>query len=156
MKDVLKFRRANTDGRHAFRTVFQGLAAELAKVEDPEFAASIIQQFGKRLKDAETITAARIGKFFRAKDTALLYLGLPVLAKAFDVVTKSTDSIGTYGAIAIAGIAALADVAKSGRKQWAPEEATYYCRLHRTFNGDTPVPLKMKRLDRMMDEFLNY
>ena len=85
----------------------------------------------------------------------LLYLGMPLLAKAFDAVMRSSDSIATYGAIAIAGIAALADVAKSCRKNWVPPEATYYCRLHDTFDGDTPVPLRMKRLDRMMNEFLN-
>jgi hypothetical protein len=155
MKGVLNFRRANVEGRHAFRSAFEEVAAELAKVEDSDYAQSIIQQFGRRLKEAETITAARIGEFFSAKDTVLLYLGMPLLAKAFDAVMRSSDSIATYGAIAIAGIAALADVAKSCRKNWVPPEATYYCRLHDTFDGDTPVPLRMKRLDRMMNEFLN-
>ena len=44
MKGVLNFRRANVEGRHAFRSAFEEVAAELAKVEDSDYARSIIQQ----------------------------------------------------------------------------------------------------------------
>jgi hypothetical protein len=155
MADVLKFRKANRDGRTAFRAAFEGLGSELARVEDPEHAELIVGQFSNQLKEANVVTAAKIKEFFADSENVLLYLAMPILTKAFELATKAPDSMFSLGALGFAGIATLADAAKTRRKEWVPAEATYLCRMHQKFYADTPFPTRMKRFDRMMDEFLN-
>lgn len=155
MGQLFKFRDANLEGRRSFREALDQLSEQLSKVEDPRFALEIISQYKKRLEQSQEITFARIREFFSGLEPCLLYLGLPVLAKAFDLTNTAKDSVEIVGAIGIAAIACLADVAKSRRKDWVPAEATYLTKLNEKFSETSPIPKTVRRLDRMMDEFIN-
>jgi hypothetical protein len=85
----------------------------------------------------------------------LLYLGLPLAGKILDSITGSHDSIAQLAGFGVAGIAALADITKTGRKEWVTKESTYYCKLKQEFDSKSPIPRRMRRLDRMMEEFVN-
>ena len=152
---LLKFRSANPDGRRAFREALNDLSEQLSKVEEHKFALELIDGFKKKLEDSQKITLAKVREFFSGTESILLYVGIPVLAKAFDLTASSTDSIVVMGTLGIATIAALADVAPSRRKEWVPAEATYLAKLRQQFSETSPIPKRIRRLDRMMEEFIN-
>lgn len=148
MKAVLKFREANSEGRKAFRQALKTLIEELSKVKDQDRARELVLSFIKDLQESEKITLARLREYFSQPQTILLYLGLPLFVKAFE------PALGLRG-FGLAAIWGLADVAKSRRSKWVPEEATYLAKLSKTFVGDNPFPGSMPNFDRMMNEFLN-
>jgi hypothetical protein len=127
----------------------------LSLVEDEEFAVELAKTFEKRLQESQKITVAHIREFFSQPESLLLYLGLPLAAKAYELAADVKHDVLSLGAFAIAGIAALADIAKSKRKDWNPAEATYYCKLKQEFDETSPLPKRMRALGAMMDEFMN-
>src|ERR1700733_197092 len=155
MSQLLKFRNANTEGRQSFRESLNRMSDRLSKVEDYKFALDLVDEYRKRLEESQKITFARVREFFSGLEPCLLYLGLPVLAKAFDLTGTARDSVEVFGAIGIATIASLADAAKSKRKEWVPAEATYLAKLRQRFDERSPIPRTIRRLDRMMEEFMN-
>ena len=155
MSQVLKFRNANPEGRRAFREAVNEMSQQLSRVEEQKFALELIDGFKKKLEDSQEITLAKVREFFSGAEPILLYLGLPVLAKAFDLTASNSDSIVVMGALGIATIAALADAARSRRKEWVPTEATYLAKLRQQFSETSPIPKRIRRLDRIMEEFMN-
>jgi hypothetical protein len=155
METVLKFCEANRDGREAFRAAMTDLAIGMTKIDDPRYLAEVIDQSRERLEESSRITVARIQEHFGQFQPLLIYLGLPLAARVIDSITGQHDSIGQIAAVGVASITALADIAKSGRKEWVSEEATYYCKLNRKFGPTSPIPYSMRYLDRMMEEFIN-
>jgi len=155
MSQVLKSRAANSEGRRSFRDAVEQMSASLSQVEDHQYALEVIDGYKRRLEESRDVTFARVREFFSGLEPLLLCVALPVLAKAFDLANSAKDSIEIVGAIGIATIMCLADVAKSKRKEWVPAEATYLARLHQRFDGTSPIPKRIRRLDRMMEEFMN-
>ena len=72
-----------------------------------------------------------------------------------EAITGAHGTMGLLAGFGIAGIAALADLAKTGRREWSTREGTYFCKLNREFSSSSPIPRNMKRLDSMMEEFVN-
>jgi hypothetical protein len=155
MKEVLAFRKANRDGREAFRSSVIDLAKQLAKIDDEQYILDIARDFQKRMVESREITLAHVIEHFWGVEPLLLYLGLPLAASAFQGITNIKGTIMAVGAFGIAGIGAIADVMKARRKEWVPSEATYYCKLKQAFDGRSPVPKRLRLPGVLMDEFMN-
>jgi hypothetical protein len=155
MKRVLNFSSANRDGREFFRSSVIELADEMTKIENPDHLREVAEQAKDRFEEAGNLNLARIREHFSQAQPLLIYLGLPLAGKVLDAITGNHDSVAQLASFGIAGIAALADIAKSGRKDWVSKEATYYCKLKQDFGSTSPIPRRMRRLDRMMEEFVN-
>jgi hypothetical protein len=155
MKEVLAFRKANRDGRAAFRSSVLDLAKRLATIEDEQFLLEIAADFKKRLEESREITFARVIEHFWGVEPLLLFLGLPLAASAFQGITDIKSTVMTVGSFGIAGIGAIGDVMKTRRKDWVPAEATYYCKLKQAFNARSPIPKRLRMPGVLMDEFMN-
>ena len=155
MRQVLKFCEANRDGRESFRNTLRELAEELTGIEDPNYLGDVLQQVKERFEQSKILNLNRIREHFSQVQPLLIYFGLPLAGKVLDSITGTHDSLGQVAGLGVAGIAALADVAKTGRREWVSKEGTYYCKLKREFTSMNPIPRNMRRLDRMMEEFIN-
>jgi len=155
MKKVLQFHLANAEGRQAFRSGLDGLAQELSKVEDQKYVREIVDSYMKRLHESEGLTLARLREYFAQRQPILLGLGVPLAVSAFKDFVDSHDTTMTLGKVGIAIISGLAGAVKDCRKGWVTTDASYLARLRENFVGDSPFPRRMRRLDKMMDEFLN-
>jgi hypothetical protein len=155
MKEVLAFRKANRDGREAFRSSVIDLGKQLAKIDDEQYILDIARDFQKRMVESREITLAHVIEHFWGVEPLLLYLGLPLAASAFQGITDIKGPIMAVGAFGIAAIGAIADVMKARRTEWAPSEATYYCKLKQAFDARSPVPKRLRLPGVLMDEFMN-
>jgi hypothetical protein len=155
MKEVLAFRKANRDGREAFRSSVNDLAKQLAKIDDEQYILDIARDYEKRMVESRKITFAHVIEHFWGVEPLLLYLGLPLAASAFQGITNIKGAIMAVGAFGIAGIGAIADVMKARRKEWVPSEATYYCKLKQAFDSRSPIPKRLRLPGVLMDEFMN-
>jgi hypothetical protein len=155
MRRVLKFCEANRDGREAFRGTMTELAERMTKIDDPEYLRDLVEQVKDRMEESGKINLARIREHFTKFQPLLIYLGLPLASKVLELISGKQDPIGQIASFGVAGIAALADIAKSGRSEWVARDATYYCKLRQQFDSSNPIPREMRSLDRMMEEFIN-
>ncbi len=155
MKKVLQFRDANREGRLAFRAALDGLAEELSRVEDRDYAREIVNRYMEKLQQSEGLTLARLKEYFSKRRSLVVGLGLPLAVSAFKEVVDSHDSQVVLGRLGIALICGLAGGVADCRKNWVPAEASYLAQLRDAFIGDNPFPPGIRRLDRMMEEFLN-
>jgi hypothetical protein len=155
MREVLRFCQANAEGKIAFRTAIHTIATGLVKIDDPNFLRDVAEQEKQRLEEASHLTLARIREHFSGFQPLVIYLGLPLATKVIDALTGNHDYVGQFASVGVAGIVALADIAKSRRKEWVSREASYYCELRRNFDSRSPVPRRSRPLYRMMEEFMN-
>jgi len=153
MSKVLKFRKANTEGRQAFRRAVDELAKQLSQVQEDAFAREVIGNFIRHLQESERITLSHIREYFSQPETLCLGLGVPLAAQIYHSLTGSSGKETTLAAISFSGIWALADVLKSCRKDWVPAEATYLANMRGCLGGNNPFPAPM--FNKMMDEFMN-
>src|SRR5260370_5735208 len=116
MRDVLEFRKANTEGRHAFHRAVESLSSKVARIDDGEYAKELVGSFIRELQASEKVSLAEIREHFSQPETISLCLGLPVAAKVFEVLSKSEDSAKSLGAIAFSLIYPLSDVLKGRRE----------------------------------------
>jgi len=125
------------------------------EIDDPNYLHDLAEQEKQRLEDASKLNLARIREQFSSFQPIVIYLGLPLAAKVVGAITGAHDYLGQFASFGIAGIVALADIAKSRRKEWVSCEASYYCKLRNKFNSISPVPRSSRPLYRMMEEFIN-
>lgn len=155
MDQILKFGESNRDGRESFRNALRAFADDLAKVDDPRFVSDVVNQLKDDFEQAKILNMSRIREHFSSIQPLLIYFGLPLAGKVLESITGVHEPMGLVAGFGVAGIAALADLTKTGRREWATREGTYYCKLNREFPTNSPIPRSMKRLDRMMEEFVN-
>jgi hypothetical protein len=155
MREVLKFREANSEGRQAFRRAVEELAVSLSRVEEESFARDLIVSFIRNLQESERITLARIKEHFAEPERAWLCLGVPIAARICEILSNSGTAAATLSAVSLSFIYALADVLKSRRKDWVPAEATYFAGLRESFIEDSGIPPSIRRFGSMMNEFMN-
>ncbi len=155
MKEVLAFRKANRDGREAFRSSVTDLAKQLAQIDDEQYVLDIATDFQRRMEESREITFAHVVEHFWGVEPLLLYLGLPLAASAFQGISNIKGVIMAVGSFGIAGVGAIADVMRARRKEWVPTEATYYCKLKQAFDAKSPIPKRLRLPGVLMDEFMN-
>ena len=51
------------------------------------------------LQEAEKVTLARLREYFSQPQAMFLYLGVPLLVKAFETAAKSTNGTGVFGKV---------------------------------------------------------
>jgi len=159
MNKVIEFRKKFEEGRQLFRSSVMSLSKELTRVEDPKYAKEVIEEFQNKLNTTKKSILKSLGQTVADATAAALSIGVPTTLTAIGAFVSMGDpfdfqQFGQAGMIGV--VATLSDVLRNRRKDWSPNESSYYLQLNKVFKNDGgEIKLSIPRYDRIIEEFIN-
>lgn len=158
MRTVLEFRKQSAEGRMQFRSGLATLAADLAEIEDPQFARERVDMFMNALRSAPEVRNNGLRVFGDHFTSMLLSVAVPMALAAFSVFALGAPfdpfrGINIVDSVVIGAVAALGQAGLEYRQGWSPSKATYFLGLEGEFGNEHK--LEAPQFCRRMEEFIN-
>lgn len=158
MESVIDFRKRTEEGRAAFRGSVADLLLELRGIHDKAYFARRIAKFDADLSRLKKPIAEALKADARDIGYALFSVGLPTTLTAFGALAIGSDpwTWNDLGSSAFIGfISTLADHQRARRKNWTPQDASYWLSLKSAFSDGKKVSYKLPEFHRSFEEFMN-
>jgi hypothetical protein len=134
------------------------LLLELRNVHDEKYFKRRIAKFDESLSRSKKSIAEALRADAGEIGYAALSVGLPTTLTAFGALAVGGDpwTWNNLGQSAFIGtVSTLADYRRARRKNWAPQDASYWMSLKKEFAGEDGRQMKFPTFHRSFEEFMN-
>ena len=158
IEKIIQFRANSAEPRQAFRNTITNFAQELSQVADERHAQLLAADFADKLRQNSKQQASMMNQFGFADVPAMISVGLPTALTAWSTAVAAGKGFEPFfigGSVLTGFVAAMADAAKSRRKDWKKTDTFYYFTLEGTFRDGDATQFRVPHYAKLLEEFMN-
>jgi len=155
---VINFRNRTHESRKSIKNSIDKLVAEICLIEDKDFAKEQIRGYLDEIERNKLSLIKQAGKVLSDFKYSLISVGFPTSISAYGLIgnCKNAFDLTRVGSSCFIGaVSALADSARTKRKNWKQSDSFYYHQLDKIFGSEKEFKFTIPNFHGIFEEFIN-